>query len=261
MKQALTIAGSDSGGGAGIQADLKTFHAHGVFGLSAITSVTAQNTRAVLAACDLPEEIIRAQIDAAFDDFEIAAVKTGMLSSCAIVAAVADALATRNRQPLVVDPVMVSTSGFSLLNPDALPRVVNRLLPLATVVTPNRHEAELLSHRKIDTRTDAGIAARRIADLGARAVLVKGGHLQGAAVDVLWDGDGETIFECERLKTENAHGTGCTLASAIAANLALGHGLREAIAKAKEYVTEAIRHGLDIGKGNGPTDHFYFLRQ
>ena len=261
MKQALTIAGSDSGGGAGIQADLKTFHAHGVFGLTAITSVTAQNTRVVLAACDLPEAIVRAQIEAAFDDFEIAAVKTGMLSSCAIAEAVVDSLATRNRQPLVVDPVMVSTSGFSLLDADAIHCVAHRLLPLATVVTPNRCEAEVLSQQKIDTRTDAGIAARKIADLGARAVLVKGGHLQGAAVDVLWDGEGETIFERERLKAENAHGTGCTFASAIAANLALGYGLRDAIAKAKHYVTEAIRHGLDIGKGNGPTDHFYFLRK
>ena len=261
MKQALTIAGSDSGGGAGIQADLKTFHAHGVFGLSAITAVTAQNTQAVCAAYELPEKIIRAQIAAVFDDFEIAAVKTGMLSSYAIVEAVGDALATRNRQPLVVDPVMVSTSGFPLLNADAIQGIVHHLLPLATVVTPNLHEAEVLAHQKIDTRPDAGIAARKIADLGARAVLVKGGHLQGAAVDVLWDGDSETLFECERLTTANTHGTGCTLASAIAANLALGCGLRDAIAKAKTYLTEAIRHGPNIGKGNGPTDHFYFLRQ
>ena len=261
MKQALTIAGSDSGGGAGIQADLKTFHAHGVFGLSAITSVTAQNTQAVCAAYDLPEQIIRAQLAAVFDDIEIAAVKTGMLASCAIVEAVTDALATRNRQPLVVDPVMVSTSGFPLLNFDAIQSIVHHLLPLASVVTPNRPEAEVLAHQTIDTRLAAGIAARKIADLGARAVLVKGGHLQGAAVDVLWDGDSETIFERERLTTANTHGTGCTLASAIAANLALGCGLRDAIAKAKTYITEAIRHGPNIGKGNGPTDHFYFLRQ
>ena len=259
MKQALTIAGSDSGGGAGIQADLKTFHAHGVFGLSAITSVTAQNTQEVRAACDLSEEIIRAQISAVFDDFEIAAVKTGMLSSRAIVEAVADELTVRNGQPLVVDPVMISTSGFPLLKGDAIQCITDRLLPLATVVTPNLHEAELLSQKKIETREDAGFAARKIADLTACAVLVKGGHLEGAAVDMLWDGACETIFESERIDTENTHGTGCTLSSAIAANFALGYGLHDAIDRAKNYVTEAIRHGLDIGKGNGPTNHFYFF--
>ena len=259
MKQALTIAGSDSGGGAGIQADLKTFHAHGVFGLSAITSVTAQNTQEVRAACNLPEEIIRAQISAVFDDFEISAVKTGMLSSRAIVEAVADELTSRNGQPLVVDPVMISTSGFSLLKDDAIQCITDRLLPLATLATPNCHEAELLSKKKIKTREDAGFAARKIADLGMCAVLVKGGHLEGTAVDVLWDGACETIFESERIDTENTHGTGCTLASAIAANFALGYGLCDAIDRAKNYVTEAIRHGLDIGKGNGPTNHFYFL--
>ncbi len=260
MKQVLTIAGSDSGGGAGIQADLKTFHAHGVFGLSVITSVTAQNTQEVRAAYDLPEEIIRAQIGAVFDDFEIAAVKTGMLSSRAIAEAVVDELTNRNGQPLVVDPVMISTSGFPLLRDDAIKCVTDRLLPLATVATPNCWEAELFINQKIKTPKDAGIAARKIADLGARAVLVKGGHLEGAAVDVLWDGDCETIFESERLNTGNTHGTGCTLASAIAANFAKGYGLHDAVDKAKNYITEAIRHGLDIGKGKGPTNHFYFLK-
>ena len=259
MKQALTIAGSDSGGGAGIQADLKTFHAHVVFGLSVITSVTAQNTQEVRAACDLPEEIVRAQISTVFDDFEIAVVKTGMLSSREIVEAVTDELTVRNGQPLVVDPVMISTSGFLLLRDDAIQSITDRLLPLATLATPNCHEAELLADKKIKTREDAGFAARKIADLSACAVLVKGGHLEGAAVDVLWDGACETIFESERIDTENTHGTGCTLASAIAANFALGYGLCDAIGRAKNYVTEAIRHGLDIGKGNGPTNHFYFL--
>lgn len=259
MKQVLTIAGSDSGGGAGIQADLKTFHAHGVFGLSVITSVTAQNTQEVRAACDLPEEIVRAQISAVFDDFEIAAVKTGMLSSRAIVEAVTDELTTRNGQPIVVDPVMISTSGFSLLRDDAIQCITARLLPLATLVTPNCHEAELLSKTKIKTRKDAGFAARKIAALSTCAVLVKGGHLEDAAVDVLWDGARETIFERERIDTENTHGTGCTLSSAIAANFALGYGLCDAIDRAKNYITEAIRHGLDIGKGNGPVNHFYFL--
>ena len=259
MKQALTIAGSDSGGGAGIQADLKTFHAHGVFGLSVITSVTAQNTQEVRAVCDLSEEIVRAQISAVFDDFEIAAVKTGMLSSREIVEAVTDELTVRKEQPLVVDPVMISTSGFPLLKDDAIQGITDRLLPLATLVTPNCHEADLLSEKKIKTREDAGFAARKIADLGTCAVLVKGGHLEGTAVDVLWDGARETIFESERIDTENTHGTGCTLASAIVANFALGYGLCDAIDRAKNYITEAIRHGLDIGKGNGPTNHFYFL--
>lgn len=259
MKQALTIAGSDSGGGAGIQADLKTFHAHGVFGLSAITSVTAQNTHEVRAACDLPEEIVRAQINAVFDDFEIAAVKTGMLYSREIVEAVADELTTRNGQPLVIDPVMISTSGFPLLKDDAIQCITDRLLPLATLATPNCPEAELLIHKKIKTQKDAGFVARKIADLGMCAVLVKGGHLEGKAVDVLWDGACETIFESERIDTESTHGTGCTLSSAIAANFALGYGLCDAIGRAKNYITEAIRHGLDIGKGNGPTNHFYFL--
>ena len=259
MKQGLTIAGSDSGGGAGIQADLKTFHAHGVFGLSAITSVTAQNTREVRAAYDLPEEIVRAQIGAVFDDFEIDAVKTGMLSSRAIVAAVADELANRNGQPLVVDPVMISTSGFPLLEADAIQCATDRLLPLATVATPNLHEAELLSQKKINTREDAGFVARKIADLSACAVLVKGGHLKGAAVDVLWDGKCETVFESERVHTENTHGTGCTLSSAIAANFALGYGLYDAIGRAKNYITEAIRQGLNIGKDKGPVNHFYFF--
>jgi hydroxymethylpyrimidine/phosphomethylpyrimidine kinase len=261
MKQALTIAGSDSGGGAGIQADLKAFHANGVFGLSVITSVTAQNTCEVRASFDLPEEIIRAQIGAVFDDFEIAAVKTGMLSSLVIVNAVVDELTDRNDEPLVVDPVMISTSGFQLLKDDAIQCVKDRLLPLATVTTPNRYEAELLADMEVKTREDAGTAARKIGDLGAKAVMVKGGHLddEATAVDVLWDGECETIFERQRLNTVNTHGTGCTLASAIAAYLARGYGLHDAVGKAKDYITEAIRHGLDIGKGYGPVNHFYFL--
>ena len=259
MKQVLSIAGSDSGGGAGIQADLKSFHANGVYGLTVITSVTAQNTCEVRAAYDLPTEIIRAQVGAVFDDFEISAVKTGMLSSREIVEAVVNELQARNTAPLVVDPVMISTSGFPLLKEDAIQCVKENLLPLATVATPNRHEAELLADMKITNRKGAGDAARTIADLGVEAVIVKGGHLddEKAAVDVLWDGESETLFESPRLQTKHTHGTGCTLASAIAANLALELSLCDAIGKAKSYVTEAIRHGLDIGQGHGPTHHFF----
>ncbi|MDP6039959.1 MAG: bifunctional hydroxymethylpyrimidine kinase/phosphomethylpyrimidine kinase [Candidatus Latescibacteria bacterium] len=261
MKQVLTIAGSDSGGGAGIQADLKAFHANGVFGMSVITSVTAQNTCEVRAAFDLPEEIIRAQISAVFDDFDVAAVKTGMLSSQVIVDVVVDELKIRKPPSLVVDPVMVSTSGFKLLNEDAIQSVKGNLLSLSTLVTPNRHEAELLAGMEIRTREDAGVAAKQIAELGASAVLVKGGHLddESAAVDVLWDGEKEAVFESLRFDTKNTHGTGCTYSSAIAAHLAKGCSLEDAVGHAKHYITEAIRYGLDIGKGHGPTNHFYFL--
>ena len=261
MKQVLTIAGSDSGGGAGIQADLKAFHANGTFGMSAITAVTAQNTTEVRQAYDLPVDLVLAQIVAVFDDFEVAAVKTGMLSSCDIVEAVAGELVTRHAPNLVVDPVMVSKSGFRLLEPDAVSCVKERLLPLARVVTPNVPEAELLSGIEIETTAEAAEAARRILDIGPEAVLVKGGHLSDTSrsVDILVDREGETPFEAERIDTRNTHGTGCTYSAAIAAHLALGRSLREAVARAKTYVTEAIRHGLDIGHGHGPTHHFYFL--
>ena len=261
MKQALTIAGSDSGGGAGIQADLKAFHANGVFGMSAITSVTAQNTQEVRAAFDLPVDLIVAQIDAVFDDFDVSAVKTGMLSSEAIVRAVSERLDARKVASLVVDPVMISKSGFALLKPDAVQAVKERLLPLASLVTPNLHEAALLSGIEVETVDQAREAGRRIMDYGPGAVLVKGGHLSDAsrAIDVLLDGETERLFESERFDTPNTHGTGCTYSAAIAARLARGESLEEAVRSAKAYITEAIRHSLDIGHGHGPTHHFYFL--
>ena len=261
MKQALTIAGSDSGGGAGIQADLKAFHANGVFGMSAITSVTAQNTQEVRAAFDLPVDLIVAQIDAVFDDFDVSAVKTGMLSSEAIVVAVSERLDDRKVASLVVDPVMISKSGFALLKPDAVQAVKKRLLPLATVVTPNLHEAALLSGIEVNTVDQAREAGRRILSYGPGAVLVKGGHLsdESSAVDVLLEGGTERLFESERFDTPNTHGTGCTYSAAIAARLALGEDLEAAVRSAKTYITEAIRHSLDIGHGHGPTHHFYFL--
>ncbi|MDP6779306.1 MAG: bifunctional hydroxymethylpyrimidine kinase/phosphomethylpyrimidine kinase [Candidatus Latescibacteria bacterium] len=261
MKQALTIAGSDSGGGAGIQADLKAFHANGVFGMSAITSVTAQNTREVRDAFDLPVDLVVAQIDAVFDDFDVSAVKTGMLSSEPIVRAVSERLQHHQVDNLVVDPVMVSKSGFALLKPDAVQAVRDRLLPLASVVTPNLHEADLLSGMEVDTVEQAKEAGRRILDAGPGAVLVKGGHLSDSvrAVDVLLAGDTAELFESERFDTPNTHGTGCTYSAAIAAHLARGKDLKDAVRHAKAYITEAIRHSLDIGQGHGPTNHFYFL--
>ena len=258
---ALSIAGSDSGGGAGIQADLKAFEANGVFGMSVLTAITAQNTREVTQAFELPTGLIRAQLDAVVDDLPIGAVKTGMLSSVEIIETVADGIARHGLAPVVVDPVMISTSGYSLLQPDAVQAVRERMLPLADLATPNAHEAAALAGFEVRTLDDARRAAHAILEMGPRAVLVKGGHLdsESDAVDVLLDAGGERLYRAERLDTTSTHGTGCTYASSIAANLARGYELREAIERARVYLQEAIRHGLDIGAGNGPTRHFWFL--
>ena len=261
IEQALTIAGSDSGGGAGIQADLKTFHAHGVFGASVVTAITAQNTVAVTRAFDLPVDLIEAQLDAVFDDLDIAAAKTGMLSSVEIVETVAGVLKRRGFDQLVVDPVMISKSGYKLLKDDAVESVKIRLLPLALVATPNIHEAELLSGLRIDSAEKMKEAARRIHGFGPRSVLVKGGHASfNEAADLLFDGERFHTFMSEFIDTKNTHGTGCTYSAAITARLALGEPLLTAVGKAKTYITRAIRHSLAIGKGHGPTNHFYFLR-
>ena len=261
MPTALTIAGSDSGGGAGLQADLKAFQAHGVYGMSVVTAVTAQNSQAVTAALDLPTDLIAAQLDAVASDFPIGAVKTGMLSSVAIIEAVADGLERHALRPVVVDPVMISKSGYPLLQPDAIAALTARMLPLADLLTPNAHEAEALVGFPVRTLAEARKAASQLWDQGARAVLVKGGHLDGTldAVDVLVDAEGEYLIRAPRIETPHTHGTGCTYASAIAANLAKGHPLREAIERAKAYLTEAIRHALPLGHGHGPTHHFWFL--
>ena len=269
LPQCLTIAGSDSGGGAGIQADLKSFQANGVFGMSVLTSITAQNTVEVTEAFDLPTGIITAQLRAVFEDFEVAAAKTGMLSSGAIIEAVCHFWKNLpTAPPLVVDPVMISKSGYRLLQPDAVEHVKRELLPLATLVTPNRHEAELLSGVELRKRSDLEEAARRILALGPEAVLIKGGHLEGEgldphqAVDYLYDGEGGfESFASPRFDTTSTHGTGCTYSSAICAWLGRGVSLSIAVANAKGYVEQAIRHGLGIGRGHGPTDHFYFLRE
>jgi len=259
---ALTIAGSDSGGGAGIQADLKAMQANGVFAASVVTAITAQNTVAVTDALDLPVSLIDSQIDAVATDMSIAAAKTGMLSSREIISAVAGKIREHDIGPLVVDPVMISKSGFSLLKEDAVDALIQELLPLARVCTPNAHEAARLVGYDIPSESEARAAAKDIHAMGPEAVLVKGGHLdeEEDAIDILFDGHDFHVFRCERIDTLNTHGTGCTYAATIAARLALGENLVEAVDQAKKYVSEAIRAGLSIGKGHGPTDHFYFLR-
>ena len=258
MKQILTIAGSDSGGGAGIQADIKAISANGGFAMSAITSVTAQNTVAVTDAFDLPISLIEAQLDAVFTDFNVSSVKTGMLSSAAIVTAVARKLKEYTPPAIVIDPVMLSKSQFPLLKEDAIDNLKTALIPLATVITPNIHEAVLLAQQDIRNIDDAKNAAKTIAELGCHAVLVKGGHLIGDnATDVLYC-DGEwSFFQAERIETANTHGTGCTYSAAIATQLAHGKHLIDAVSAAKAYITGAIQHALDIGHGHGPTNHFF----
>lgn len=260
IKQVLTIAGSDSGGGAGIQADIKAMSANGVFAMSVITAVTAQNTEEVTDVFELPAQIIAAQLDAVFDDFDVAAVKTGMLSSTEIVRIVAKMLKPQNVINLVVDPVMISKSGHHLLKPDAIDALKKELIPLAMIVTPNIHEAQQLSGIEIKTLQDARRAAKLIHGFGCRHVLIKGGHLlTERATDLLFDGRFFNVFKGEFIDTAHTHGTGCTYASAIAAQLARGKAVPEAVQAAKSYVTEAIRHSLAIGHGKGPTNHFYFL--
>lgn len=259
-KQVLTIAGSDSGGGAGIQADLKAMSANGVYGMSVITSITAQNTVGVTAVHDLPVSIIEAQMEAVFSDFEVAAVKTGMLSTAEIVKAVSGRLANQQVKNLVVDPVMIAKGGHALLQDDAVALMKSDLIPLALVVTPNIYEAELLSDSTIHSLAEARQAAKAIHKLGCRNVLIKGGHLQERpATDLLYDGRFFRMYSGEFINTPNTHGTGCTYASTIAANVAKGIPLPEAIEAAKNYLTEAIRNSLAIGHGHGPTNPFYFL--
>jgi len=261
-KQVLTIAGSDSGGGAGIQGDIKAMSANGVFAMSVITAVTAQNTEEVTDIFELPPATIAAQLDAVFDDFDVSAVKTGMLGSAAIVDIVASMLKPQNVTNLVVDPVMLSKSGHPLSTPDVIDALKTRLFPLALLVTPNVHEAQQLSGIEITSLADARRAAKVIHGFGCQQVLIKGGHLlTERATDLLYDGRFFNVFKGEFIDTPHTHGTGCTLASAVAAHLARGKSVVDAIHAAKAYLTEAIRHGLAIGHGQGPTDHFYFMER
>jgi hydroxymethylpyrimidine/phosphomethylpyrimidine kinase len=253
---ALTIAGSDSGGGAGIQADLKTFHSFGVFGTSVITAVTAQNTLGVHGIHPIPVRMVRAQIDAVAADLRPDALKTGMLATSRLVSAVAAAMREHGLEQYVMDPVMVATSGDRLLERDAERALRDELLPLATIVTPNLHEAAILAERPVRTPEEMLAAAQAIVELGAGAALVKGGHLEGDAVDVLWDGSIELHFRRPRVDTKHTHGTGCTLSAAIAAGLALGWPLAEAVEAATRYVGRAIASAPGLGSGRGPVDHF-----
>jgi hydroxymethylpyrimidine/phosphomethylpyrimidine kinase len=250
---ALTIAGSDSGGGAGIQADLKAFAALGVHGMSAITALTAQNTLGVFGIVEIDPEFVAQQIDAVVDDIGVDATKTGMLASVAIIEMVAFKIKERALQPLVVDPVMMAKGGDPLLHPDAIDSLRRQLLPLASVVTPNLPEAAALCGRPVESLADMREAARAIHALGTPNVVVKGGHLGGGqAIDVLFDGSSFTELASPRIDTPHTHGTGCTFASGIAAGLAQGLGVVEAVHQAKELVTEAVRHGLALGAGHGP---------
>ncbi|MBL4933785.1 bifunctional hydroxymethylpyrimidine kinase/phosphomethylpyrimidine kinase [Clostridium paridis] len=265
MKKVLTIAGSDSCGGAGIQADLKTFSANGVYGMSVITAVTAQNTQGVFDVQDLDAKIIKGQIDAIFTDIEVDAVKIGMVSQISTIKAIAEKLKLYEPKNLVLDPVMISKSGYSLLKPESERVLIDELIPLAYIITPNVPEAEEILKTvnstvvTIETVDDMEAAAKEIYKLGCKNVLLKGGHIEGEAIDVLYDGKEIIHFQSERINTKNTHGTGCTLSSAIASNLALGFDIKEAVNKAKKYITLAIEHSLDIGKGVGPTHHFYEL--
>lgn len=253
---ALTIAGSDSGGGAGIQADLKTFHAFGVFGTSAITAITVQNTRGVSAVHPVPVATVRAQIDALAGDLPADACKTGMLATAELVRAVSEALREHGPGQYVLDPVMVATSGHRLLDADAERSVAELLVPLAALVTPNLDEAAILIGEPVEDEAAMERAARRLVEMGARAALLKGGHLRGdELVDVLWDGREMHRWRRPRLETRNTHGTGCTLSAAVTAGLAAGRPLPTAVAEALDYVNRAMLTAPGLGAGHGPLNH------
>lgn len=261
MRKALTIAGTDCSGGAGIQADLMTFAAHAVYGLSAVTAVTVQNSRGVRTVHDLPAAIIEQQVVAVFDDVAPDAVKIGMLYQAAAIAAVADTLAKYDAKNVVLDPVMISSSGHQLLQPGAEQALIERLLPLTDLLTPNIAEAERLSGLEVTDVARMEQAALAIARLGPRAVLVKGGHLKGEPVDVLFDGRQLLHFPGRRVKNRNTHGTGCTLSSAIAANLAKRLELADAVLQAKQFLELAIQNELRIGQGAGMANHLCAIYQ
>ncbi len=261
MKKVLSIAGSDCSGGAGIQADLKTFSAHGVFGMTVIASVVAENTFRVIEYQDIRPDIIEKQIDAVFEDIPPDAMKIGMLSCKEGMLAVAGKLREWKPANVVIDPVMYAKNGCALMDPDSIDTLIAEVVPLADVITPNIPEAEKMAGIRIYTQKDMRKAARIIHDMGCRAVLVKGGHSEGDATDILFDGSEFYSFSSPRIPTKNTHGTGCTYSSAIASNLALELPIRQAVARSKKYVTTAIANALEIGRGNGPTHHFYDLFQ
>ena len=257
IKTALTIAGSDCSGGAGVQADLKTMSALGVFGMSVIVSVVAENTARVISIEDISPKVIADQIDAVFEDIPPDAVKVGMLSTPACMEAVASKLREYRPAHVVIDPVMYAKNGSPLMQESSIDTLIKTVIPVATLLTPNIPEAEKISGMKITTPEDMREAAKKIYEMGAGAVLVKGGHYIGDARDILFDGREFHTYVEKRIDTKNTHGTGCTLSSAIASYLALGEPLPEAVGKAKAYVTGAIEHALPLGNGCGPTNHFF----
>lgn len=257
IKKCLTIAGSDCSGGAGVQADLKTFSAHGVYGASVITSVVAENTSRVISVHNVPVKEIEAQIDAVFEDISIDAVKLGMLPTVDIIKAAAEKLRQYAPRFTVCDPVMVATSGGALSENNVTDAFIRYMFPIVDLITPNITETEAFLGRKIGSVTEMREAARTLCGYGAKAALVKGGHLDGEPVDVLFDGEKFTEFHGERIASPNTHGTGCTLSSAIAAELALGDPLDTAVRNAKKYVAEAIKNSYTVGRGHGPVHHFY----
>ncbi len=261
MKTALTIAGSDSGGGAGIQADLKTMTMNGVFGMSAITALTAQNTVGVQGIFEVTPEFLGMQIDSVFRDIRPDAVKIGMVSAVDLISVIAERLTVYHAENIVIDPVMVATSGAKLINDDAISALREKLLPLATVVTPNIPEAEVLSGRRITNSEEMEEAAKIISRTYHCAVLCKGGHRVNDANDLLFDGERGRWFYGKRINNPNTHGTGCTLSSAIAANLAKGESLAAAVARAKEYLSGALAAMLDLGAGSGPMNHAFDLKE
>ncbi|GAA0076809.1 bifunctional hydroxymethylpyrimidine kinase/phosphomethylpyrimidine kinase [Clostridium sp. CTA-5] len=260
MFRALTIAGSDSCGGAGIQADLKAFSANGVYGMSVITAITAQNTMGVFGIQDISPEMIRSQMDVIFEDIRVDAIKIGMVSKIESIKAISSSLRKKKKLPLIVlDPVMISKSGFNLLSKDAKDTLVKELFPLATLITPNLPEAEEILGIKIKTLEDMKKASKKLKEFGPKYVLIKGGHLKNEATDLLFDGENFIFLPQERINVKHTHGTGCTLSSTIAANLAKGMTIEEAVKEGKRYTTCAIEHGFELGRGVGPTNHFYEL--
>lgn len=260
MKTALTIAGSDSSGGAGIQADIKTMTLNGVYASSCITAITAQNTQGVRSVQEVDPEILRDQLDMVFEDIFPDAVKIGMVSSKTLIQVIVEALSRHKARKVVLDPVMVATSGARLMEEAALESLVKDLLPLADLITPNIPEGEILAGQEIKSSQDMEKMAKKIGEDYGVAVLLKGGHQVSTANDLLYDGEGITWFYGERVDNPNTHGTGCTLSSAIAANLAKGLSMEEAVKEAKAYITGCLRAGLDLGHGSGPLDHAYKLR-
>lgn len=259
MKKVLTIAGSDCSGGAGIQADLKTFSALGVFGMSVIVSVVAENTSRVIDIQDVLPDMIKKQIDAVFEDIDVDAVKIGMLSTPQCMEAVAEKLRQYKPHNVVIDPVMYAKNGCPLMQPTSIDTLIKTIIPLADVLTPNIPEAEKIADMEIKSHADMENAAKRIQSMGCKAVIIKGGHAVGDATDILYYGNKMYYYKASRIDTKNTHGTGCTFSSAIAAQLSKGLSVENAVSRAKEYVTTAITHALPIGKGYGPTHHFYEL--